>query len=470
MNLLRGLTNARFGSAKSWLPSAIAVALLGSQALVAGIPLDLNDPASVKAAASTVAANLISFYPGNQPGQTPGILPQPYYWWESGAMFGTLINYWVYTGDETYNNMTREALIWQATPNGDFMPANQTRDEGNDDQGFWAISAMMAAERNFPAPPANSPSYLEMVQAVFNELVSRWSTEVCSGGLRWQIFSFNAGYNYKNSIANGCFFDIAARLAVYTGNQTYADWAVKIYDWVSAIGLLDQHYNIYDGSSTVTNCSSIDHIMWTYTNGVFLHGASVMYNWTNGSTLWQERVTGLLGASSTFFSNNASSKNVMYEWACELDDLCDTDELSFKAYLARWMAEATHLAPFIYDTVMGYLRPSAQAAAAQCVGGASGTFCGFQWTTGKYDGTTGLGQEMDALEVIMGTLAQQVKGPVSNKTGGTSQSNPAAGTGSDQSKNPYTLAPVTTGDKVGAAVATTAVLGLVGLAVYTMLT
>lgn len=73
------------------------------------------------------------------------------------------------------------------------MPANQTRTEGNDDQVFWAFAAMEAAEFKFPPPDDKYPSWVAMAQAVFNLQVERWETKYCGGGLRWQIFNFNAG-------------------------------------------------------------------------------------------------------------------------------------------------------------------------------------------------------------------------------------------------------------------------------------
>jgi mannan endo-1,6-alpha-mannosidase len=57
--------------------------------------------ASIKAAASLIAYDMMSLYNGNTTGNTPGLLPQPYYWWEAGAMFGSMIDYWYYTGDDT---------------------------------------------------------------------------------------------------------------------------------------------------------------------------------------------------------------------------------------------------------------------------------------------------------------------------------------------------------------------------------
>lgn len=102
------------------------------------------------------------------------------------------------TGDTTYNSVVSQAISFQAGDNGDFMPANQTKDEGNDDQVFWAFAAMTAAELGFPAP-SSGPSWLSMAQAVFNEQAARWDTSTCGGGLRWQIFTWNRGVGLHTS-------------------------------------------------------------------------------------------------------------------------------------------------------------------------------------------------------------------------------------------------------------------------------
>jgi mannan endo-1,6-alpha-mannosidase len=234
---------------------------------------------SIKNAASTIAFDMMSYYTGNQTGGVPGNLPQPYYWWEAGAMLGTMIDYWYYTGDTSYNEVTSQALLFQVGPNNDYMPPNQTKTEGNDDQGFWGLAAMSAAELNYPNPPSNEPQWLALAQAVFNTQAARWDTTSCGGGLKWQIFTFNNGYNYKNSISNGCFFNLGARLAKYTDNATYAEWASKTWDWVSTIGLLDNEYKIYDGTDDNLNCTQINGIQWTYNAGVYLLGAATMYNY-----------------------------------------------------------------------------------------------------------------------------------------------------------------------------------------------
>lgn len=72
-------------SSSSIISVSIFCALAG-QSANAAITLDLASTESIKKAASTVAYDLMSFYTGNNTGDTPGNLPDPYYWWEAGAM------------------------------------------------------------------------------------------------------------------------------------------------------------------------------------------------------------------------------------------------------------------------------------------------------------------------------------------------------------------------------------------------
>ncbi len=60
--------------------------LLAGRGTKAAITLDLTSTDSIKNAASTIAFDLMTYYTGNRTGDTPGNLPDPYYWWEAGAM------------------------------------------------------------------------------------------------------------------------------------------------------------------------------------------------------------------------------------------------------------------------------------------------------------------------------------------------------------------------------------------------
>ena len=159
----------------------------------------------------------------------------------------------------------------------------------------------------------------------------------------------------------------------------------------------------------------------------------------------------------------------MYESACEIDNTCSTDQTSFKAYLSRWMADVAKLAPFTYDTIMSRLNPSAKAAAAHCTGGDTGTACGTRWTTENYDGKTGAGQQMSALEVVQVTLLDTVGGPLTNSTGGSSKSDDSAGIDPDSSEIPGGLRPIATKDRAGAWILTILMAGLIIGCAYVML-
>ncbi len=145
------------------------------------------------------------------------------------------------------------------------------------------------------------------------------------------------------------------------------------------------------------------------------------------------------------------------------------------------MAATTKFAPFTFDTIMPVLQTSAKAAALQCSGSLTGGYalgaystagrqCGLSWyKQGDFDGTTGVGQTMGALEVIQSNLIQDAKAPVTGATGGTSVGDPNAGQGSGSSSSDATAAgPATTKGKVGAGFLT-AIVALVVLGGITWL-
>ncbi|KAJ1326318.1 mannan endo-1,6-alpha-mannosidase [Microdochium nivale] len=431
---------------------------------------------NIKTSAKALAYDLMLNYKGNQSGNIPGILPGPppsgpYYWWEGGALWGAMIDYWHYTGDDTYNDVVTQGMLWQTGPKNDYMPPNWTASLGNDDQAFWAMSALQAAEQNFPNPPKGSPGWLALAQAVFNTQAGPDRHDnTCGGGLRWQIPLYNTGYDYKNSISNGCFFNLGARLARYLNNQTCAQWADDTWNWMESVGLISADNRVFDGAHVGTNCTDINKAQFSYNNAILLLGAAHMYNWTseNGNDpkstpkLWKTRITNLLkGTIRDFFP-----LNVAYEASCEPIMSCSTDMVAFKGFTARWLTQMAQLAPFAASTILPILEDSAQAAVKQCTGGPSGRQCGFQWITGKFDNSVGAGQTMNVLGAVSALLATQQGGvpqaPLTENTGGTSPSDPGAGAASQHLSDPMSAeAVITTGDKAGAGVATAVLIMLI---------
>ncbi|KAF3073890.1 Mannan endo-1,6-alpha-mannosidase DCW1 [Trichoderma lentiforme] len=415
------------------MKSALALAFLGASA--GAVKVDFTSDASIKDGASTIAYGLMKYYNGNETGQIPGNLPQPYFWWETGALFTALIDYWVKTGDDSYNSLTSQGLLQQVGGDNNFMPANQTKTEGNDDQGIWALAAIAAAESGFPSPSKDEPQWQDLAVNVFNDLVQRWDTKNCDGGLRWQIFTFNAGYDFKNSASNGVFFDLAARLYLQTKNTTYSDWASKIFSWEQDAGLITDTYQVLEGVST-ENCKNIDKTQTSLSASLFLHGSAALYNATTSSQ-WKTRVDGLLkGVQEAFVSNG-----IFVEVSCETVKTCSTDSQAFKGFLVRSLGETAQLAPYTGATIQPILLTNAKAAAKACSGspakgfaGQAGTACGFSWagSNSTFDGLTGVGEQMNALSAVVSTLTLNAEGQTNgtspDKPSGTSPSSPATTT------------------------------------------
>ncbi|KAL1614922.1 hypothetical protein SLS54_009371 [Diplodia seriata] len=450
---------------------ALGATILFASHATQALQLDVTQAQSIRDASSNIAYGMMKWYTGNNTGDVPGNLPDPYYWWHAGAMFMSMVDYWYYTGDNSYVDVTKQAIIHQAGDTWDFMPENQTKSEGNDDQLFWALAAMSAAEARFPNPDSNQASWIAQVQNVFELQTSRWDETSCGGGLRWQIFTWNKGYNYKNTISNGGLFQIAARLARYTGDANYTAWAAKVWDWSTTVlfqNETDTQIILNDGATTESQCTRSDPTQWTYIYGVYIAGTAYMYNHTRDA-LWLDRTNKLLQTiETTFFvasANGATGGKVMYE-LCEPSGECDIDQQSFKAYLSRWLALTAQLAPSTASRIFALLRPSALGAAQQCSGsgGKAADACGRRWDQVAWDGTSGMCEQMAALQAVGAMMlapdaGQGLLAPASTQAGGGGTSKPkedgGGGTVGGGKGLPLVYTEdITAGDKAGAAILT----------------
>ncbi|KAK3714488.1 hydrolase 76 protein [Vermiconidia calcicola] len=394
------------------------------------IEVDITDVQSISDAAKTIASHVVSYYGGDKPGTIPGLLPDPYYWWESGLAYDSLIEYWAKTGDDTYNEQITEGMLFQMGSENNFMPSNQTANIGNDDQSTWALASMTAAENGFPEPPSDSgiDSWLQLAQNVFDNQVARWQREIedktCGGGLRWQIFPFNVGYEYKNAPSNGNFLQLAARLARYTGNQTYSNWARTVSDWSFDIGLIEKDtFGVLDGAFADQDCKKPLRIQWSANLGRYLEGYAYL---ANSSTIreYQDYPASMLEYALGIFLPQG---NIVTETACQARDNCNVDQLAYRSILARALATTRAMDVSTSDAITPVLQASALGAAAQCSGGKDGTTCGSDWASTKWDKSQGLGQDLSALEILLANIPEK---QVRTVNGTSTSGRPGTPTGS----------------------------------------
>ncbi|KAL4952165.1 mannan endo-1,6-alpha-mannosidase [Aspergillus filifer] len=447
-----------------WTLSVMTLMVKGA---TGALDLDINDPDSIRAAAKITAKNMMSYYNGHEPGQIPGKLPDT--WWEGGAMFMTLIQYWFWTGDDTYNDMIRQGMLHQRGSN-DFFPRNSSTYLGNDDQMFWGLAAMTAAELGFPEgypgvdehdektkkngrnedKKKKAPSWLSLAQGVFNTQIPRWDESACGGGMRWQVWPYQGGYTTKNAITNGGLFQLAARLGRYTKNETYIHWAEKIWDWSATTPLLraDGKWTIADTTSMGNDCRDHGDQQWTYNYGAYIGGAAYMYDLTKGGNKWRAGIDGLLGTTwGEFFKVN----NTMSEIWCERSVTCDRNEDMFKGFLSSWLTFTTTMAPWTIDAIMPRIQQSALGAARQCHDDKS---CGRRWNKDAWDGTSTMESDMSALSVLSSAMRPFKPGaqPLTPETGAFSASNPSAGM--DEDFDPEKQRDITDRDRAGASLLT----------------
>ena len=394
---------------------SIVVALVMSF-LVGGLTIDVQNASSIAEIATVITKGLYVYH-NPLSGTGDFNQPQSWYWWLSGNGWEAILNYIVYTDDTAYEADLLSALSKNVGPAYDFVLPSQVNSEANDDQMYWVYNALTALEYNFTALPCVdlesggcANSWLTISVNAFELFASRWQADstTCGGGLKWQYDPNANGYDYKNAVTNGGFFQTAARLARYTGNQTFTDWATKIWDWSTGIGIISADYHVFDGTwdGDGANCSNVSGDEWSYNVASYLHGAAHMYTLSEGALKesWESRVQGLVAASnSTFFGPTTNSTLIMYEQKCELTSSCGTDQTSFKGSLARWLGKTAMLVPSVRAGIMGLLEASAQGAAASCNGYGNST-CGLKWYVGDFDGISDFGAVLSALEVVQSLL------------------------------------------------------------------
>jgi len=168
--------------------------------------------------------------------------------------------------------------------------------------------------------------YWNEVVTLFNDITGAWS-DTYGGGLHWNKDKTGDG-KYKNSCANAPAMILAARLYQQTGEQRYLDWALRIYDFMSA------NCRFPDGVVKDYATNNDHEVTFSYNQGTWVGGLLELYRIT-GEEHYRTIATQLLDL--LLFGKWYSPMGIMNERQNFNQDDGGLFKGIFVRYLAQWI-------------------------------------------------------------------------------------------------------------------------------------
>ncbi|MDU5963630.1 MAG: glycoside hydrolase family 76 protein [Actinomyces sp.] len=186
------------------------------------------------------------------------------YWWEA-QLWNTVMDRYERVGDDQSRQMIDQVFDgWRA-----FYP-DFSRNEYNDDMGWWAQGAIRAWKLT------GDDKYLTEAVSIF-DFISQFEDDHFGGGIWWKNTNVGNPYrNEKNVATNGTAAWIAAELYMATADSTYKDIAQRLIAFLEEVFFNGGHLKDNIKEDGVVN--SWD---FTYNNGAFAAAATRLYQITN---------------------------------------------------------------------------------------------------------------------------------------------------------------------------------------------
>lgn len=160
----------------------------------------------------------------------------------------------------------------------------------------------------------NDEKYLTAAKEVWADIATGWNEEYAEGGIAWrksQLYS-------KNACSNGPASIMAARLYNITKEESYKEWALKIYEWEKNSLFERGTGAIYDNIDGRTN--TINNVSLTYNQGTFVGAAVELYNITGDEAYLNDAqkasnftVSKLIDTSNNILRNEGDGDNALFK-------------------------------------------------------------------------------------------------------------------------------------------------------------
>jgi len=197
------------------------------------------------------------------------------YWWAAHAVDNYLDAY------ERTQLSTKLSKIQQFVNGTRARNGNTLINHFYDDMEWMALALLRACQLHTTL----NRQYYSQVVTLFNDIVGGWD-DVDGGGIHWNknISGDGAG---KNSCSNGPALILAARLYQHTQEETYLDWARRIYEYMR------DHNRFPDGVVKDTPQNDNHEVTFSYNQGTWVGGLLELYKIT-GEEVYRQTATDLL--------------------------------------------------------------------------------------------------------------------------------------------------------------------------------
>lgn len=156
--------------------------------------------------------------------------------------------------------------------------------------------------------------YLITVKELWVDIVGGWNTDYAEGGIAWKKDMLYS----KNACSNGPASILAARLYRITQEESYKDWAIKIYDWQKNTLYERSSGAVYDNINGETG--SISTAALTYNQGTFLGTAVELYRITGDKVYMNDAqkianytLTKCIDQSNNILRNEGNGDNALFK-------------------------------------------------------------------------------------------------------------------------------------------------------------
>lgn len=183
-----------------------------------------------------------------------------FHYWPQAHALDVLTDAYLRTEDAKYKTYFDQWFEGVKIKNG-----NSFRNDYYDDMEWNALAILRAYQAT------KEQKYKEAALQIWDYIKVGWN-ENAGGGITWV-----KGQEYsKNACSNGPACILAARLYREFGDETYKEWALKIYNWEKSTLFNSNNGMVYDNINSNTGEIQKDWI-FTYNEGTFVGSAVELY-------------------------------------------------------------------------------------------------------------------------------------------------------------------------------------------------